>query len=132
MKRSNVVYSIPCSNCNGIYVGQTGRTLQSRITSHKSDIKLKHRTCSLADHSIGNGHSPNFDDTKIIVAERSLYKRQFLEMVAINNTQNSLNKRSDIQGLNNIYCYLLHLEYNRSEDQHNRSHNSSYFDLDTG
>ena len=35
---SNVVYKIPCSQCNGVYIGQTGRYLKTRVSDHKRSI----------------------------------------------------------------------------------------------
>lgn len=40
----NVVYAIQCSVCSKIYVGETGRTLDTRIREHMSDTKHKRET----------------------------------------------------------------------------------------
>ena len=36
-EKSNILYRIECNNCNKSYIGQTSRTLNGRIISHKSD-----------------------------------------------------------------------------------------------
>ena len=33
-KKANVVYKIPCSACPAVYIGQTGRLLETRIAEH--------------------------------------------------------------------------------------------------
>ncbi|XP_050497674.1 uncharacterized protein LOC126878811 [Diabrotica virgifera virgifera] len=44
---SKVVYQIPCSDCDKVYIGETSRTLHSRIISHRSDINTKKKIASL-------------------------------------------------------------------------------------
>lgn len=112
-KVSNVVYSIPCYNCNNKYIGQTSRTLNSRITLHKSDCKTRKRTCALSEHAMDTGHNLDFNNYKILHKEKNLTKRLFLEMVEINREENSINKRTDISGLSNIYSYVLELDNNK-------------------
>ncbi|XP_072048674.1 uncharacterized protein [Amphiura filiformis] len=35
-KQSGVVYSIPCKDCDSLYIGESGRKLEKRLTEHKS------------------------------------------------------------------------------------------------
>ncbi|XP_072401655.1 uncharacterized protein [Diabrotica undecimpunctata] len=49
---SNVVYQIPCNNCNLVYVGQTTRSLGSRLISHRSDSRLYPERSALAEHNL--------------------------------------------------------------------------------
>ena len=39
MKKSGVVYRIPCADCGKSYVGQTGRNLSLRIKEHKKAVE---------------------------------------------------------------------------------------------
>ena len=39
---SNVVYEIPCSECNGVYIGTTGRYFKKRLSEHIADCKNFH------------------------------------------------------------------------------------------
>lgn len=121
LTKNNVVYRIPCNDCEKIYIGQTKRTLQQRITSHKSDTNRKITNCALAEHSINNNHSPNYDSISVLHSERILNKRLFLEMVEINDEPNSMNKKTDINNLSTIYTYLLKL----NKDLHNKNNNNT-------
>lgn len=107
LQRSNVVYLLPCMDCQMIYIGQTSRNLSGRITSHKSDIRLQKNSCQLAIHSNTNDHRVNFADIKVLETERNLKKRSFLEMTHIATEQNTMNSRRDIEGLSEIYMFLL-------------------------
>lgn len=113
LKKSSVVYSIPCNNCASNYIGQTSRVLKDRITSHKSDIKLNKTTCGLAEHHFKTGHFPNYNGIKILKTENNLSKRLFLEMVEIQKNPNNLNKNKEIQNLSCIYSYIL--QFNNSK-----------------
>ena len=46
MKTSGVVYSVPCKDCDAVYVGQTGRPLGTRICEHKKEVEEIQNTIS--------------------------------------------------------------------------------------
>ena len=37
--RPGVVYQIPCRDCTGIYIGETGRVYKTRLAEHKRNFK---------------------------------------------------------------------------------------------
>lgn len=104
---SNVVYSLPCSGCNGCYIGQTGQWLRQRVTQHKSDCRTKKNTCAAVEHHINTGHEFDYTEIKILGKENKYKNRLFLEMYYINKTKNTINYKSDINQLSNIYCNIL-------------------------
>lgn len=110
LQQSHVVYSIPCSGCELVYIGQTARTLHARIVSHRSDIRNGKATCQLAIHSNHTNHQPKFEEAKVLDIENNLRKRTFLEMVRIAQTDNAMNSRKDIDGLSSIYTFLLQID----------------------
>lgn len=116
LKMSNVVYSIPCIHCEGVYVGQTSRVLKERITSHRSDCRLKKTTCALSQHFVDKGHDFDFNNPKVLCNESIYNKRLFLEMVEILLQPNAINKRTDINDLSVIYSNVLTLN-----NYHNRN-----------
>ena len=99
---TNTVYSIPCSNCNLTYIGQTSRSLKGRLTSHKSDARLHPNKCALASHAFNLGHIIDYNSVKILARESNLAKRCFLEMTHIYQCDNSMNKKTDIHQLSDI------------------------------
>lgn len=40
-KESEMIYEIPCLDCDEIYTGQTKQDLNSKIKQHKCDLKMK-------------------------------------------------------------------------------------------
>ena len=56
---TNVIYGIHCVHCGLVYVGETGRSLRSRMIGHRSAIKkvgqsLLHRHFHQPDHSVND------------------------------------------------------------------------------
>ncbi|XP_050497364.1 uncharacterized protein LOC126878597 [Diabrotica virgifera virgifera] len=107
---SNVVYQIPCNNCNLVYVGQTARNLGSRLVSHRSDSRLYPERSALAEHVNKEHHKMNYESVRVLASESNYTKRLFLEMAFISQNSNAMNKRSDINQLSSIYSYLLCLD----------------------
>lgn len=105
--KSNVVYKINCSECDGTYVGQTSQWLKSRLSLHRSDIQTMNPRCALASHSIQKNHKIDFDSAEILCTQGKYSKRLIMEMINIRNQTNPINKKTDIQKLSNVYTYLL-------------------------
>ena len=64
---TNVIYEIHCVHCGLVYVGETGRSLRSRMNGHRSAIKkggqsLLHRHFHQPDHSV--------DDMRVQILEK--------------------------------------------------------------
>lgn len=114
LQQSDVVYSVKCGDCPKIYIGQTGRNLSARITSHRSDIRLNKTSCQLSIHSNTSLHSPDYSSVKILDVERHWKKRLFLEMVRISQTDDPMNSRRDIEGLSDIYSNIIQLLKNNN------------------
>ena len=60
---TNVIYGIHFVHCGLVYVGETGRSLRSRINGHRSAIKkrgqsLLHRHFHQPDHSVDGSENP--------------------------------------------------------------------------
>ena len=66
-KTKGVVYLIECSKCGIQYVGMTKNALQTRFTSHRSDIRHEENT-SVAKHFNQDGHS--MEDLTIMIIDQ--------------------------------------------------------------
>ena len=60
MKKGEV-YQILCKDCDSVYVGEMGRTLQKRITEHKYAVKRFDDKNGVAVHAWKMNHSVDWD-----------------------------------------------------------------------
>ena len=77
---SDVVYSIPCKSCPDVYIGQTSRSLKTRIDEHKTAVK--HAKCdvsAVAEHVWMKKHDVDFQSVSVLAHECNLHKRLLLE-----------------------------------------------------
>ena len=57
-------------SCGLCYIGETGRSFNTRVKEHKADIKNERiRTSALAEHSLKTKHQLCLEDTKILAKE---------------------------------------------------------------
>ena len=38
-RKKGVIYEVPCKDCQCVYIGETGRTLEKRLSEHKNAVK---------------------------------------------------------------------------------------------
>ena len=110
MSMSSVVYKIPCANCCSCYVGTTSQYLRARIAQHSNDCREANRDSrksALVCHHVETGHKFNFDEVRILDHCENYRKRMLLEMIHINLERDSVNFRTDSQGLSAIYSGVL-------------------------
>lgn len=106
--KTNLIYSIPCKNCNGVYIGQTKQYLKNRIKGHESNLRGNNADkTALSKHAMEEGHSFDFANTRILKTEKHLRKRTFLEMVYIKRNKTAINYRTDTNNLSQVYTKLL-------------------------
>lgn len=110
---SNVIYRIPCSRCPLVYIGQTSQRLKSRIIQHKSDCRLKPKSCGLAAHFNNADHAIDYENVSTLCTENNTFQRCFLEMCHIYNAGETMNNNKDIDNLSCMYHLLLPLSRNR-------------------
>lgn len=129
----NVIYSIPCNSCEKTYIGMTTNHLKKRISGHKSDInKLTnipidgniHAKTALIQHMVDNEHTFSLDRTKIIDRTLRSTALPMLEMCHIQNTPNTVNFRTDVDGLNTAYAGILHTVKTSSSRRENQQTNT--------
>lgn len=75
------------------------------LVKHKSDIKLKKKSCALIEHCIDTGHNMDFGGIKISHTENHLNRWLFLESSEIISDVDSLNKKKAIQHLVSSFSF---------------------------
>lgn len=112
---SNVIYKIPCQDCNKYYVGQTGRKLNTRISEHRQAIKRHDQASLVSAHMDEQGHHFNLDGATILGRARTRRAREFLE--AWYSGMNSINRHVDLEPV-----YELMRSRSQTGSQSARSH----------
>ena len=60
-RRTNVVYNIPCLDCSWSYVGETGRSIETRKKEHIWNVKNYKKGSNIANHAWENNHNIDID-----------------------------------------------------------------------
>ena len=73
LQKCGVVYQITCPQCQHMYVGETGRTLATRMKDHTS-----HNTqpTAVRDHCREHGHVINKNNVEVLAREEGWFKRK--------------------------------------------------------
>ena len=82
-ERPGVIYKIKCI-CGDFYVGETKRTLATRIKEHKAACRLAaFERSAVAEHAWQEGHEINWDDVEILDNAKDLQERKVKESLYI-------------------------------------------------
>ena len=91
MKRKEIIYKISCRDCDAVYIGETGRSLQKRLREHKYSVKTNNQKNSIAMHAWDNNHQPDWDAAETMENEPHYWKRQVLEAIWIKKIPQNAN-----------------------------------------
>ena len=126
--QNNIIYSIPCKDCNAKYVGYTTRHFKQRKYEHKNSEarlekildgntdpsktadaleRMKEKT-ALLQHCIEQQHRFAIEDAAILDHHRRKSALPVLEVCHIVNTDHTVNKRTDTDRLSSTYAGILH------------------------
>ena len=65
-EETGVVYQIPCKECPWTYIGETGRSFQTRKKEHMENVKNYAKESNIANHSWELGHPIDFENSRVI------------------------------------------------------------------
>lgn len=99
-----VVYKIDCS-CGSTYIGETGRTLDTRVKEHKRAVRMDHTNNGIAVHANSTLHDIRWDSAEVIEQENNWLKRRYKEALQIRAAKETMNLDAGIQ-LNPIWNTL--------------------------
>ena len=113
------MYKVTCA-CNKVYVGQTGRRINTRLKEHTADIKYKRDRSAIAQHYNETGHEIFMKDA-IPIANISNYRERIIrEAIEIRKHPYNIN-REDGYRLSRIWDGLFHTAVTHPTFDHGQS-----------
>ena len=113
-QQPGVIYEIPCLDCVGIYIGETGRAFLTRCKEHMRDVNSKNlarlenndinNKSALVKHVYSEKHHMNWNNSKILAKEADYIKRRFLESFFIHFNNDAFNDKTN--------CFYPNAYYN--------------------
>lgn len=125
MQKSNVIYKITCKDCPECYIGMTKNQLQTRMDGHQSLVNTLERKLStgtpyndpeieqlaeksaLMKHCITQQHRFDINNPAIVDCCFKSQALPVLEMCHIHTTPQTVNHRTDTDGMSATYSFLL-------------------------
>ena len=93
--QNNVVYKIPCNDCNAIYIGESKRSLKTRSKEHQYAVRAGHTDKNeIADHCWEHGHRFDFEKKSVIDRESNWHARKIKESIHSLHDRNHINSVS--------------------------------------
>ncbi|XP_076397942.1 uncharacterized protein LOC143266273 [Megachile rotundata] len=87
------VYKIPCS-CGQVYIGETGRSVNTRLKEHERCARLGYIQSAVAEHQITTGHKILFEKTKVLAKTSAYLPRKYREAIEIRKHPNNINRET--------------------------------------
>ena len=91
LRRKGVVYKVPCSECDYVYIVETGRTLEKRLSEHRSAVRKNDRKNGIAVHAWDKGHQVKWESAKVKEVETNLANRRIMEALHIQRLPHTTN-----------------------------------------
>ncbi len=99
-KKKGVVYSIPCMDCNSVYVGVTGRNLE-KILKKRMDNKN-----GISVHAWKKSHRVNWDESRVLKMIPNYFHRRLTEALVIQSSKTTSNLDKGLE-LNSTWTPFL-------------------------
>ena len=90
-KKKGVVYQVPCAECESVYIGETGRTLEKRISEHKGAVKRHDVKNGIAVHAWTKQHKVDWQAATVKHVETNHSRRKTIEALHIHLQQETSN-----------------------------------------
>ena len=79
---NNIVYKIPCNDCEAVYIGETKRSFKQRSSEHQRAVRNGDTDKNeIADHCWKENHQMNWKGKSVIDRERNIYARKIKETI---------------------------------------------------
>ena len=94
-QRNNIVYKIPCKDCDATYIGESKRSFKVRSSEHMRAVRnMDIEKNEIADHCWKFNHEMDWNDKKVIDTEPYVWSRKIKETIHSINDTNHINSIS--------------------------------------
>ena len=100
------VYRIPCSSCDRVYFGETGRDISTRIGEHSAAVRRMDPRNACYKHMSQTSHNIDWDNTSLIFQSEDWYQRLVVESACI-VTKNNFNISRSTLAIDNLSAQLI-------------------------
>ena len=123
LDRSKIVYRIACRSCDTVYIGETGRKLDTRVKEQEKDVytnRMKAYTryskkeslteinkSAITDHVNQHNHDIDWDSVSVVDRESDWKTRTIKEAVHIRTNRQVMNRDEGAHQLSRVYDPLL-------------------------
>ena len=78
-RKKGVVYQVPCKDCDGVYTGESKRTLKVRLMEHKRAVVRRDVNNGIVVHVAKNEHSIDWGNARVVRSVRGYWERRATE-----------------------------------------------------
>ena len=105
--KEQFIYKIKCCDCQAIYISETGRNLNTRLTEHRRATRNGDINNNIAEYHLQANHRIDWDSAACVTYSTNYYQRIVLESWFTNLEQTPIN-----------LCLQLPAPYKRLIDIH--------------
>ena len=113
-KKKGVVYEVPCMDCEQVYIGEIGRTIQKRVTEHKTAVRKYNKNNGIAVHAWREDHRIDCEAARVRARALQYWKRMVVEALQIQQQSSRINLDCGLD-ISSIWKPLLTAERSTSQ-----------------
>jgi len=108
------IYSIKCSKCPALYIGETHRRLEQRTKEHKADFKYKRQHSAWVKHAEETLHFPEWSSICTVITNiRNKRRRRLIEAAYIKISKETINSNGGFFRLAHTIAENIFMDCNK-------------------
>jgi len=90
-RKREVVYKVPCKDCNSVYVGETKRNLKTRLSEHRYAVSRGDDKNGISVRANTLNHSIAWECASVEKVVNGYWKRRMSEAILIGKAEKTMN-----------------------------------------
>ena len=95
--KKEIVYEVPCHDCEMKYIGETKRSMKKRVAEHRYAVKKEDVQNGIAVHVQRFHHSINWESARVCASASGYWYRRTLEAIQIRKEPHTMNLDCGLQ-----------------------------------